>query len=286
MTSPSSSLNKEEPGKQNHIGRRAFYLLVALFFVLMNVLLWRTDILGASVFGSRIAPRLVWEKALTAAGESALEIRYKGAKVGTARWQPNISEAPSHYQDLGLDVPEGMIEGVTSYSIEFDGNFMLDHSTRFRFGLHLKLSTNYVWEEFGLRLALRPHSWEISTVAAEQNVRIKVDDEQGPREQVFKFAELQNSEKLLAAWPQPWFSTLLGSLGVPLGSPALSKARLKWQARNDTLTVQHVRIRGYRLEAKLLDRQAIRIFINPAGEVLRMEFPGDVVLVSEALTNL
>ncbi|HWH68927.1 MAG TPA: hypothetical protein VNT26_06050, partial [Candidatus Sulfotelmatobacter sp.] len=61
---------------------------------------------------------------------------------------------------------------------------------------------------------------------------------------------------------------------------------LKWLARNDSIQVQHVRIRGYRLEARLMDRYFIRLFINPAGEVLRIELPGDVTLVNEALTNL
>ncbi len=269
------------------MGARLFYLLVIVFFVTMNVLLWRTDITGRTEFDSRLAPKLVWEKALTAAGESCLEIRYKGAKVGTARWQPNISEASSSKYSPDVAPPEGMIEAVSSYQVELDGNFALDEFTRFRFGLHLKLGTNYAWQELGLRLNFRPYAMEVQAVAAEQKVRIKTEGEDGIKERRFAFSELQNPDKLLDEIGQPWLPGALLALGLPLNQRSgKTPFQINWQARNDSITVQHAHIRGYRLQTKLLDRYPISIFLNSAGEILRIDLPGDLVLLSDSLTNL
>ncbi len=264
---------------------RLFYILVTLFFLTMNFLLWKTDIAGSTVFGSRLSPDRVWEKVLSAAGESSLEIRYKGTKVGTARWLPSITQPPAAPSEMELDLPEGMIDQVSSYQLEFEGNCVVQ-DFRFRFDLHMKLSTNYAWQEMGLRLAMKPHAFEVSSVAAEQTVRFKIEDETGATERRYTFAELQHPDKILTELDQGWLPGALLATGVPLTARSASRVGLNWQARNDTLTVQHVHIRGYRLEAKLLDRQQISIFINPAGEVLRIDFPGDIVLVSDALTNL
>lgn len=270
------------------MGTRIFYLVVAAFFVTMNVLLWRADIAGRADFGSRLAPRLVWEKALTAAGESALEIRYKGAKIGTARFQPNIGEARPAGSEFDPDIPEGMIERVSNYLVEFDGHFTPEESLHFRFGFHLRLSTNYNWEEFSLRLALRPYLWEIHSTAADQKLELRIEDEHGHSNRTYKFTDLQDPGKILAEFHQPWLSGALLALGMPLTSRTAAQKSFgfKWQARNDSITVEHTHIRGYTLEAKLLDRHSIRIFINPAGEILRIELPGEVVLLNEALTTL
>ena len=272
------------------MGGRLLFLLITAFFIVMNVLLWQSDITGHTDIRSRLKPRLVWEKILTAAGESSLEIRHKGVKIGTARLQPNVGVARSNRRDAAEELPEGMIEEVANYLLEFDGTFSLEDNLRLRFGLYLKLSTNYVWQEASVRLSMRPHAWEIHALASEQKVRLRIEDENGKKDRMLTFAQLQQPDKLLAELGQPWLSTVLLAMGAPLtalnGNDSGRPLHLRWEARNDSITVQHVHIRGYRLHTKILDRYPISIFINPAGEILRIDLPGEVVLLSDALVTL
>ena len=45
-------------------------------------------------------------------------------------------------------------------------------------------------------------------------------------------------------------------------------------------------IRVYRLEARLFDRLKATLFVSPVGEILRMELPGEIVLMNDALTTI
>ena len=84
-------------------------------------------------------------------------------------------------------------------------------------------------------------------------------------------------------WP-----AMLGALGVPLSTNKVSASSfgLHWTARNDSITVGANRVRAYRLQAKILERWRIAFFISPVGELLRAEFPGDLVLLNTALAGI
>ena len=45
-------------------------------------------------------------------------------------------------------------------------------------------------------------------------------------------------------------------------------------------------VRAYRLSTRLLDRWAAVLYASPVGEVMRIELPGDIVLVNDALLGL
>jgi hypothetical protein len=81
---------------------------------------------------------------------------------------------------------------------------------------------------------------------------------------------------------------MAGAMGLPLSTNNISPASLglRWEARNDSVIVGHNRIRAYRLQTKLFDRYRITLFISPVGEILRAEFPDNVVLVNDHLTGL
>jgi hypothetical protein len=80
---------------------------------------------------------------------------------------------------------------------------------------------------------------------------------------------------------------MVAALGVPLSTNKFSPASLglRWDARNDSLMVGRNRVRAYRLQTKLFDRYRITFFISPVGELLRAEFPGNLVLVNDALAG-
>jgi hypothetical protein len=263
---------------------RLLLVLVTLFFITMNVLLWRLEIAGHDELSSPVSAAFVWKTMLQASDVSTLEIRHAGAKVGSLRWLPSLLEEPASGAAGGALQPEGMIKRLTGYNLELDGQVFLAAQQRLRFNTLLRLDPAYAWQELSLRLNLRPHVWEVSSVAAEQTVRLRTEDESGHRDTVFTFADLQQPERLLRLVGAPEWSGLLLGLPVQTNQLAALTLGLKWQARQDYYQLGHARLRGYRLQARLFDRYQISVFVDTAGGILRAELPGDLVLLNEGLT--
>lgn len=276
---------------------KIYFLVVAAFFVTMNVLLWRSEFSARGRFGTPLPPETVWEKVLTSPDFSHLEVRHKGVKIGLAHWSAQISEAPAaallNTDDLP---PEGMIKRVTGYALHFDSTVSLDDLSRLRIDFLLQLSTNQTWQEFTLKLTLKPapSTWTFHASAATEAFTFMAEDEEGRREQSFKFSDLQNPEKIARSIGGPLMPTMLAALGLPMNPPPQNQPPrpanlslgLAWEARNDWLKLGRNPIRVYRIEAKLFDRFRAVFFVSPIGELLRVELPDDVVLMNEALISL
>ncbi len=272
------------------------FLLVAAFFVTMNVLLWRSEFTARGQLGTPLPPATVWEKVLTCPDNSFLEVRHKGIKVGRVHWVASINEAPvAQMLDEDELPPEGMVKTVTGYGLDFDGTVSLEDLSRLRFVFGLKLSTNQAWTDMSLKVTVKPFVWEVRSSAASETLRFTSEDDEGRRDQVFKFSELRNPDKLMRTLGGPAVPALLGALGLPLhqlGQPqsptnaATISLDLGWQARHDWIKVGRTPIRVYRIEARLFDRFRATFFVSPVGEILRVELPDDVVLMNEALISL
>jgi hypothetical protein len=266
---------------------RIAFLLITIFWVTMNFLLWRSEFGGGNHPGGSVPVDRVWQQVLTAPDNSSLEILHHGEKIGFCRWAASVGDEPLPGKANNDEAPpEGMVERLSSYRINFEGNVAIsDVKNRLRFDFELKLAANHAWKEFNLRLNLRPNAWEIRSVASEQLVRLKITDEQGKFERVLKFADLQNPDALLRELGAPAGLGLLGALGGLSGSkagPPLALG-LRWEARNDSLPIGHATVRAYRLQAGLLDRYRITIFVSRVGEILRVELPDELVLVNDQL---
>ena len=266
---------------------RFIFALIAVFFVVMNVLLWRAEISGRNV-GSRVPVEIVWKKILTAPDHSPLEVRHRGEKVGSLRWVPSIGEDNRTGMPLTAESPEGMVKAVSRYDLELEGQFHLDARERLGFRFDIALSTNYVWQDFSLRVTLRPQTWELRSYAAEKKLRIVTVEGNERAERVFTFEELKNPEKLLQSIAGPWFAPgLLGGL-LPFGmsNPAAVAEGVEWEARSDSMQLGTVRIRGYRLRTSLFGRFEASMFINTLGEIVRIDLPDQTVLINEGLISL
>ena len=266
------------------------FFLVTLFFVTMNVLLWRSEFGGRSALGSSVPAEVVWQKVLTAPDNSFLEIRHHGRKIGTCHWSPSVGQALTTGKTMTDDLPpEGMVNELTGYSIDLNGNVALNELNRVRFSFDLRLSTNQAWQEMSLRLSLRPNVWEVHSVAAKQTIQLKTEDGAERSERFYKFSDLQNPEKILRDLGGPLLPFTLASFGIPLNKSAAGapvSLGLDWHARNDWLQLGHSRMRVFRLEARLLDRFKAVIFVSLVGEILRLELPDEIVLMSDALSAL
>jgi hypothetical protein len=269
---------------------RAALIALAVFWLAMNVLLWRSEFGPRNPVGSVVPVEAVWEKVLTAPDDSALEIVHHGKKIGFCHWAANLGQEQATGKTATEDVlPEGLVERLTSYRIDFEGTVEVsDLPHRLRFDLNAKFTTNHLWQELHLRVSLRPKVWELHTVAAEQVLRLKGEDGEGQFERVFRFADLQNPQALLQEFADPMSLALLSAAGLPASSgnvpaPALG---LTWEARNDWLKIGHAPVRVYRLRARLLDRFQVAVFVSRVGEILRVELPDDLVLINDELTSL
>jgi hypothetical protein len=263
---------------------RIAFVLVTAFFVTMNILLWRAEYGQHGSAGSSVPAEVVWRKILTAPDSSSLTFIHHGKKVGFGNWKTDVGEALSQIQDA--DSPEGMVHRIMGYRLLLEGNLSSDKAgNRIHFESALTLTTNQLWQEFNLKINMRPTLLEVHGSAAEQRVRFNVDDGEEKFERVIKFSELQNPQALLRESGVQLAAGLLNNFGMftlEARSTAL-KAGLKWEGREDSMRIGHSPVRTYRLQTRVLDKYQITIFISRVGEILRVELPDEVVLVNDQL---
>src|SRR5580765_931666 len=108
--------------------RTVSLLLVTAFFITMNVLLWRSEFGVNHQFGASLPANGVWEKVLTAPDNSFLSIRHHGKKIGTCHWSPSIGQERSARLLVEDPSPEGMIEAPSSYTIDINGNVVVEEA--------------------------------------------------------------------------------------------------------------------------------------------------------------
>jgi hypothetical protein len=267
---------------------RLLLFVVTLFWVTMNVLLWRAEYGEQPGTGSTLPARVVWQKMLTAPDSSSLSIWYRGKKVGFCHWLTSVNQELSDVasQVATEDDPlEGMLKEVTQYRVQLEGNVGMESvNERLRFDTQLTLSTNQLVQQFNLRLYYRPVSWSIQLNTAAQT--IKVVEEEGDdavrRVRHLKVSDFQDPAAALRGLVGPLGAGLVNLL-PPIGLLQKEAANLDWQARHASLRMGHSPVPVYRLSARALDQFGIVIYVSRVGEILRAELPEGVVLVNDQL---
>jgi hypothetical protein len=264
--------------------QRVALILVTLFWITMNVLLWRAEYASRGESRSPVPPRLVWRKILTAPDSSSLGIFHHGKKIGFCHWSTTVG------QELGKtteedSVDEGRVSKVAGYRLQLEGNVSIPESSiRGRFDGSLGLGGDESWRDLTLRLSLKPALWEIRSIAAEKTVRVRIEEDNSRFERTFQFDEFRNPASLFADFAGPAGMALLRLLGSIQGPGMSVKAPIinpKWDARQDSVTISHSAIRAYRLSTRLLEKYDVVIFASRAGEILRVELPDEVLLVND-----
>jgi hypothetical protein len=268
---------------------RIAFLLIALFWVTMNFLLWRSEYGGPSHQGGVVPAEVVWRKIITSPDNSSLDILHQGKKAGYARWAVNERHDSGPGLVGGLPV-NGPADRPQGYRLDLEGNVVPDTNTgRIYFDLSLELDTNRDWQKLMLRITLGKSSVMIRSRAADQTVHIITDDDGNRLDRTMTFAELENPEALAGslALPLPVPLDALGASEMSRTTPGLSLSALglDWEARSDWINIGHTAARAYRLQTRLLDKWQIVIMISPVGEILRVELPGGWVLASDQTTG-
>jgi len=277
--------------------RRIWFPLVTMFFVVMNVLLLRSQLGSRGAPGSAVRPGIVFERLLQSSDGSDLEIRHRGIKVGYCRWAPSILDVPLNPLEEAME-PEGMVKEIIGYAIDLRGNVSAKDGTRFRFDAQVRFGTNQAWTDLhvGLNVYLRnetqPVRYDVKVDAARETLSISPPllDEEGKTEQVLRFQELRDPKALLRKLGGPLLPATLAAMGIPLDLPTVGSTnalRLEWEAhKGHRVPLGRLAVPVYRLHAHLLDRYDINVYITESGEVFRIDLPNDIMLINDRLTNL
>ena len=275
------------------MGRKFSFALITLFWLTMNALLWRAEFGGQDI-GATMPVSLIWQKILTSPDDSGLAVNYKGDRVGYVRWAPNIGEETATGKTANENSEiEGRVKKLTGYTLHADGNFIIpDGAGRVRFDLDAKFAANDEWTEWTLKAMQRPNAWGVSANRKAETIELSLGEGRAAVKQTFHFADFRNPGKLNETLgldsELPIAAALLPNLATaPKGTnaPALNIG-LNWEGRQDWLQMGHSRVKAYQLRARLLDKYQVTVLVSRVGEILRVELPGEMTLVNEALVNL
>jgi hypothetical protein len=259
---------------------RAVFMLIALFWLTMNALLWRAEF-GSRTAGTRAVPaELVWEKVLTSPDSSTLSILHHRKRIGFCHWITNVGETWADVDEENL--PDGMPTATRMHRLRLEGSALTpDLTNRLHFDGSLKVDVHHAWQELDARLSARLSTWQIHSTAAEQTLTLTARDDGTRFEHTFTFSDLRHPDALAGELLGPlagggW----LRQTAWPSGSPGAATLSLgaKWEAHEDTLWIGHTPTRVYRLQTRLLDRYRISLVVSRVGEILRVELPDELVL--------
>ncbi len=262
---------------------RAVFILVTGFWLTMNVLLWQTEF-GSRKSSASIPVEIVWEKVLTAADDSSMTVYQKGKLVGACHLQTQVGEEWSQVDDDNM--PSGSPQKGRGYRLQFDGSAILPQWTnRVRFDGDLKLNKNHDWQDVNLRVAMRPLTWEIHSIAAEQMIRLKIQGDLEPIEIAIRFSDLHNPAALTYKLLGSAAGDLVAESGLAAVAGNASEMALgvKWDAHEDSIRIGRTAVQVYRLHTRLMDRYEINVIVSRAGEILRVDLPGDYRLINDRL---
>jgi len=261
---------------------RAVFILVAGFWLTMNVLLLQTEF-GSRKNGGTVPVRVVWEKILTAADDSSMTVYHQEKLVGACHLQTQVGEEWSKIGDENM--PTGLAMKDRGYRLRLDGSVVVPELTnRFRFEGGVKLGKKRDWQDVNIRVSMRPLTWEIRSVAAERNVHLQILGGREPVDMVLRFSDLQNPAALIYQMLGLPIGDLAAEAGLSGNVPSTALG-VKWDAQEDSFRIGHTAVQVYRLHTLLLERYEISAIVSRAGEILRIDLPGEFTLVNDRLST-
>lgn len=266
---------------------RVLLIPIALFWLTMNVLLWRTESGTRPAEDSEVPAQLVWRRMLTSPDSSSLQLLSHGRNIGFCHWITSVGEEWATLTEANM--PAGLPRKSRHYNIRLQGSVLVPQMTnRVRFEGDLKVGADRRWQELSLRCSVGSVIWELHADARRQTLQLNIQDGESQWNRAFSFSDLERPSGLAAEFLGPYANELLGNIGLPSGpvSSDSSDLGIEWDAREDNFWIGHAPVRAYRLQTQLLDRYRITIVVSRVGEILRVELPDELVLVNDQLTVL
>jgi hypothetical protein len=257
---------------------RGVFLLIAAFWIAMNVLLWRAEY-GSRSRGTPVPLDLVCRKILTAPDASSLSVYQDGQRMGFCEFSTSVEQQMAEL-DEDQPPPEGFAARA-GYQIRLTGNVPFgDFTNRVKFDGHVKFSPHREWRELNLKLSTHFAIAEIYSLATNRTVSLQITnmEDRSSFSRVFAFQELQNPNTLLQTLGQnSGDGGLASGWDWPFLPPGavLPVQAISWEAQRVRLTKGHEAVSAYRLKTSVLG-QPIVIYVSTLGEILRVELPGGV----------
>lgn len=263
--------------------------LTTLFWVGMNLLLWRAEFGGGRETVSEIPVEGLIQRVLTSADRSSLTITHHGERFGQLQWVPSILEEAREPGVSDGEVPEGMVRAVSGYALELDLSLASSEPAgRWRVMTRLELGTNLIWRSVEAKLMQRPHLWQVNLRTGDPNIRLRIEEGRRVTEQTYTPSDLAQLTSVLGPLqslvPGGMSALTTGSLSGSIEK--MQNLGVRWSAGNDWLRLGHHRVRAYRLRAQMLDRYEMVAYFSRAGELLKVTLPDGFVLTNEAVTAL
>ncbi|MCX7723451.1 MAG: hypothetical protein N2379_10420 [Verrucomicrobiae bacterium] len=267
---------------------RSALVLAGVFWLGMNVMLWRAEFGQPTLIAGDVPVELVLQKVLAAQDQSTLEIRQRSRRIGFCRWSTAIEVAPQ--SEPLTQAPEGLVKHIAGYKVELDGQATLAGlPDKLRFECNARFDTNYALTRLRFQLRLLSASVEVSADTADESLRVSLDDGAGNTlARSFKFAEVREPWALADQLLGPGTTGAAGLVGL-LPMPASinpADANVRYRAQNDRLQLGQAAIRAYKLEVDLSGRHKAVVYVSRAGEILQVELPGELRLTNQQLVPM
>jgi hypothetical protein len=263
---------------------RLLFIATFIFWIVMNVLLWRFEFHGTTEIGAPVSASLVWDRILTAPDDSMLELQFGGRKIGYFRWFPNVGEGMKPTGEM----PEGMVRNPSQYKIRMEGSLRFgDEGKYVRFGLNLALGVLKKWTEFDFSLMSKPHLWRISSKVEEKFLRLEIDQDESSFQEKITFEDLGNPFEWIRRRGDPLTATILQNL-FPKDLVMKWQAEMgesDWKANHAWISLGRSRIKVYRLSMGGINRESVILWVSRVGEIFKVELPNQVSLINEVLVQ-
>lgn len=252
---------------------RVTFLAIVAFWVVMNVLLWRSEY-GSHAGEMSVPPQIVWRKILTAPDASSLSVYQHGERMGYCEFATSVGQEMATFEG-NTPPPDGLVKRA-GYQIHLAGNVALgDFTNRLKFDGRIQFQTVHKWKEFNLKISSHSVFVEVQSVATNQMVHIKISSEGSVIERNLSFDDLRKPNILLGTFTGNFTDNLLEALDLPDFSGLTSSQTLEWKAYRTRVKIGSDYVPIYRLESHLLGRDIV-MDIGTLGEILRVQLPGDI----------
>lgn len=250
---------------------RVTFVLIAAFWTVMNVLLWRAEY-GSRGGGVSVPADLVWHKILTAPDISSLTIYQDGRRTGFCEFSTSVEQAMAQ-SDEGQLPPEGYSTRAGS-QIRLSGNFFVgDITNQFRFDARAGFSSQRDWRELVLKVSSRLATVKIHSAATNQSVSVDISSDDASVSRVFSFADLQKPDVLLRAFSGDFTNPPTSGFNIPTLPKMFSIAGgVRWEATRDRVMIVREPVSAFRLQTRVLNLP-VAIYTSPLGDILRVELP-------------
>lgn len=252
---------------------RLTFLAIAVFWLTMNGLLWRSEY-GSQSGQMPVPPQIIWRKILTAPDASSLSVYQNGERMGYCEFSTSVGQEMATFEG-NTPPPEGLAKRA-GYQIHLAGNVALgDFTNRVKFDGRIQFQKVREWKEINLKISSRSVFVEIHSIATNQTVHVKISSEGSLIERNLAFADLQKPNLLIGAFTGDFADTLLDALDLPDFSGLVAAQNLQWTACRTRVRIGSEQVPIYQLKTSALGHNIV-LDIGTLGEILRVDLPGNI----------